>query len=1520
MRYPTWKNFEAKYSENPQGAFESLCRMLFRRRYGIEESLPYYYNNAGNETVPIEKGSEIVGFQAKYFSGETLDDSHTRQIKHSIERAHAHYPKQNKIIVYTNLLFGNPPEGKEKTARQKDVEDTAKANSMIIEWIMDANILDVVAQDELIYNLFFDLEVDLIHLDEYIKNANLLYSKTIKDSINYGGKELTIEREDIKSQLEGLLIQEKHVILQGEGGCGKSAVIKSYINHHPEVPVIWLSASQFDTDDVNTLFHLEKTFSLGQVRQYYADITKKIVVIDSAEKLLDLRNKMPLTLFIGSMQQDRWQMVFTARKSSVGRLSKLLTTSLELNTISVDVPLLSDESLENFLAGNSLAKPQDNNLYSRIHNLFYLARYTEVVAGSNLTLDAFRNRVWETKIRGEANYSFSQQEKREQCLLEMARRKLSTEGFYIKKADLDTDAIAALMLDDIVCYDNRKGYYFAHDIYQEWALDYQVSAIWEEKKDVEAFTQALGESLSSVNAFKRWYGKLIDEDSECAPLFINAVFNGTLTGEKWLTAVFAEILRSKTFANTFFNNYQEALTANDFQWGKYLLKILPVNCKEILTYVTYQGAQYPVMRPIGSGWNCVVDFIYTYHDVLATQEGRAINTILTDYPWIQNGDKQTLHKAGLLALQPHVEVAEIRKKGDDCFFEKKESACKLTAQYFSYIPAEIKNILDEVIINKWVSHLDPYYELCSFIVKAEGDTGLPLYILYPQEVLALMDLFWCEQEEDKKDEPWGNRSSHIDSEEAWGLSDRRLMLTYFPASGLQTCIGSMLVFHPQITLDFIIQFVDKCVNQYAKARWHGDIVEPLDLILPDGATVTKLGNQTLWNLYRGTSGMSAPHLLESIHMALEGYLLQSVKEKRTDEVKKYLQEIITHSQSLSLLSIVASLVVAYPDEFFDEAIIMTSNLQLLKYDLTRYTSEVHSGMIEFAFHGNQNMLTERKNSNALKHRKQHLETLLFNIQATYIGATNTEGQERLERAYKNVDSLKEQLELEPEDVKPLTKFIISRCDIRSMKQEAVDFNGAKGTLFTPHLDEEQKVMSDDTVKNSNAMMAGSLLRMWATYRAKGEFEKIKGNQYEDNPLKSLDVCRDILKQLETREGGLFLLPGDEFVPSTVCSVLIRDFEDQLTANDFDYCVGIVVNALEDVNHMVGNSLSEYDICLQVVGIIMNRRPQYVDRCKHILYIYASISQEVAGKRACDVVAEVIANQKLWDKHEAVMYALVWEYIENKAKSGEIEALLYEDAESLLCLLSVYPKSEKLKHIADVSLERVSHIWDLNDKRKNLYIGQRHSSSYMVARILLSASNEEIPRLLTYFTRYLNTDVHDTLLMSFIYRTLITNDYDRFWIVWYALYDTIIHQRDNHFHSEMLNNYMFNPVQFSHWGDDWFRIEEKDMDFFRRIAVDLGHLPIVLRNITHVSRTLAKNYFMDSLEIFNVIIENNPSFALKDYSQDTMTNLEAILRRELPNLNDKIKTDDILRKRLITVLDFMMTNGSSYASMIKSGLS
>ena len=1519
MRYPTWQNFEAKYSGNPQEAFESLCRMLFRKKYGIGETLPYFYNNAGNETVPIESNDDVVGFQAKYFSGETLEDSHTKQIKNSIEKAHSHYPKQNKIIVYTNLLFGNPLKGEEMTARQKDVEDTAKANAMSIEWIMGANILDLVAQDELIYNLFFNQEVDLIHLDEYIKNANKLYERSIKGAVYANGHELTIERGNEISQLEGFLENKKNVVLQGESGSGKSAIMKSYCGKHTDTPVIWLNAGQFDTDDVNALFHLEKSFTLGQVRQYYKECSQKLIIIDSAEKLLDIKNKMPLTLFVGSTMQDDWQFVFTVRKSGMEQLSKLLREMFEITTEALDVPALTDEVLDGFLKDNHIIKPSDDRLYELIHNLFYLARYMEIVSGEQLTVADYRNRVWEIKMRGADHYGFAQQEQRVQSLLEMAKRKFQTEGFYFKVDGLNAEAIGSLLQDDIICRDPQRGYCFAHDIYQEWAMDYLVDNIWDACQNADAFIKEIGSSLSSVNTFRRWFARAIDRNEACVTQFTDAMFEHKFD-EKCQTAILIEILRSKSYAKSFFAQYKDTLSENDFLWVIIVLKLLPVYAKDIQTFVTYKGAQYPVMCPVGSGWDSCVDFIFVHHKDLAPKAGKLINTILTDYPRLKDGDKLTLYKAGLLTLRPHQEVAEIRKKGESCFFEKEEQACKLVAEYFLYIHKEMQQILQDVIANRWVKHGAPYYELSTFIVKAKDESGLPLYVLHPQEILDLMDLFWCKQPEDEDDAPWGNKHSHLGTEEAWGLNDERLMLNYFPASAQQTCIGSMLVVQPKKTLDFIMRFVDKCANTYAKNMQCGDAVETIELVLPDRIKETKIGNQTLWNMYRGTSGIAVPHLLESIHMALEWYLLEASKEGRTEEVRMYLWDIIKQSQSLSLMSIVASVVVAYPDEFFDEAMVMTSNLQFLKYDLTRYTSEVNASMIEFAFHRHPSMLTERKNANSMRHRKQHLETLLFNIQATYLGATDEEGKARLQRAYQNVDSLKEQLESEPENEKTLTKFIISRCDVRAMEKKEVDVNGAMGILFTPNLDEKQKAMSDESVRSSNAMMAGSTLRMWASYRAKGDLEKVKGNLYEENPLKALDVCKDILKQLETHEGGLLLLPGDEYVPATACSVLIRDFADQLSVEDYDFCVNVVINSLENVGKMVGSGLSNYDICLQVLGDIMEQRPAYKERCLKILYSYVTIGQEVAGSRACDVVAETIAAHSLWDKYEPEMAKLVEQLINEKTGGGQAESLSYEDAETGLCLLSVYPTTDNLQHIADVCMERVSHIWDLNDKRKNLYVGLRFSSSNVVARIVLSAPKEEISRLLTFFTRYLNTDFHDTFLMSFVLRTMLTGDYERFWLVWYALYNTIIRERDNHFHDEMLNNYMFNPVQYSHWSDDWFRIEEKDMAFFHRIGTDLGKLPIVMRNIVHVSKTIGKSHFMASLEIINDIVVNNPGLQLKEYTQDTITNLESILRRELPNVGDKIKSDGVFRQRLINVLDFMIGCGSSYAPVIKSGLS
>ena len=146
MKYPSWKDFESKYPDYQEIAFEALARMLFRCRYELGDSLPYFKNHAGNETETIVVDGEEIGFQAKYFDNEI----NASLIEHSIKTAHNNHPSQSKMIVYTNLEFGNPRKrGETKTEKQKNIEQVAKDCNIQLEWMYGDNILDAVLKNEL---------------------------------------------------------------------------------------------------------------------------------------------------------------------------------------------------------------------------------------------------------------------------------------------------------------------------------------------------------------------------------------------------------------------------------------------------------------------------------------------------------------------------------------------------------------------------------------------------------------------------------------------------------------------------------------------------------------------------------------------------------------------------------------------------------------------------------------------------------------------------------------------------------------------------------------------------------------------------------------------------------------------------------------------------------------------------------------------------------------------------------------------------------------------------------------------------------------------------------------------------------------------------------------------------------------------------------------------------------------------------------------------------------------------------
>ena len=96
-------------------------------------------------------------------------------------------------------------------------------------------------------------------------------------------------------------------------------------------------------------------------------------------------------LLVDSLQEDGWSIVFTVRNSSLGGLQDLIQNFLRLDTEILPIERLNSFELDKLLAANHLERPSDENLYDRIHNLFYLARFAELAFGGDLSYHQYRS-------------------------------------------------------------------------------------------------------------------------------------------------------------------------------------------------------------------------------------------------------------------------------------------------------------------------------------------------------------------------------------------------------------------------------------------------------------------------------------------------------------------------------------------------------------------------------------------------------------------------------------------------------------------------------------------------------------------------------------------------------------------------------------------------------------------------------------------------------------------------------------------------------------------------------------------------------------------------------------------------------------------------------------------------------------------------------------------------------------------------------------------------------------------------
>lgn len=1517
MRHPSWNEFIGKYPDDPRGAMEALSRFLFRTRYGIGDSLPYFYNHPGIETAPVIVGNEVVGFQSKYFTGETIDDSQADELIKSIETARRHNATLTKIIVYTNSAFWFPKPNEDAIKRQNKVEKAAKDKSLALEWMFSDNILDMVGKNELAYDLFFNNQSNISHLPKSVAFFNESLFRNVSCEIQYGRKSIVLDRTAYVNRIQELLQKNRHILISGESGSGKSAIVKQFweqVKDDEETALLFLPASQLNVRSVNDIFRFDEDYTYVGFRDFYNGHMTKILVVDSAEKLLEQEGGIGAQLLLEGLAEREWQFVFTCKSNATQQLKERLS-DYAITFDNIVVENLAENEIKELAGVYGFPLPSNQKVLQQIRIPFYLARYCEVGDDGLSSIKALREKVWDKKVRGSVRGG--EQQRREECLFQIVKEQQQKGAFAVSPVGIDHAAASKLVDEDVLAEHPHRGYSVKHDLYVDWALDFSVERDFDTQTSCLSVLSDIPISLTYANAFNRWFNTIIDQDDSRVDAIVDNLTAGMIH-PKWDNYLLSSIGMSRQYASKFFAKYETALTSTDYALFNKFVDVLCVACLEVDQTITYKGEEYQLMRPVGSGWDEAVIFIDRHQEDYYMNHLGLVQKLLSTYSRKGNG-AYAMRQAGELSLKLYDEVAKTRRSGEDFWIEKPRPWSELICKYAFPIRDHLNSIFNEVAVNKWVKHTDPYAELMEYVLKeAEPLTIYTLCLCCYESVTALLPIFWLEHPEDEdNDRFYGSRHSGFDREYVFGLnSDYGLDMGYFPESAYQTPIYALLSAEHMINkqgmevLGQVIDLMNVCVETYSK-RTDTERLVRMEVALPDGKPHEIVVSQSLWNLYRGTPNVAMPNVLVSMHMAVETFLLELLHDGKEgaewDYVNNVVWQMLRRSNSVSFYAIAASLCVAYPVHFYDVLLFLCQDIRFISLDLTRCIHEHHATSIEFAYHRHPSMLEERKKSNKLPHRQRCLENALLSCQVAFDQNEDKESKEKLAEAFALVDRLRQQKDdRSAED--STYKYIIERIDYRSMKKEEVDLeNGQKGILIspqtTPEMEKERQELND-MMKDMRAMN----LRVWADKKFKSGGKDVPEYAFDKDAHAALDAIRAVEKQVRDKQGDMLLLPGDEYVQFIGSAILLMYYLEGLSSEERVECWNRIDEALSNPLAMASNSLSEVKICLAALPIAMTTMPENNDEYARILATYSTIKDENMNERLCDMMSWVISANDLWNKQPNTMEKAL-EMLRNTLTDGDYTLMDEYQADSVLCLLTY--KTDK-RDLGKICVEKLSRRWVKKGERYS-YESKSHEAQN-VAMYMLFAPIEEVSSLVAPYVPLVGQDDYDEPLMT---RLLICaaqyNKYDNFWIAWNAFYGRIAERRAWHYQDYVMNEYLLNPRFLMQDYDDWFHLEEKDIPFFERVTADWTGNPVVLFAFSRVFATIGKGLQLQAVGLFAHLISSHPK--LKDEKTTVVFYLEKIVKQVFANHSDNLKTDMKLKEDYISVLEFMRDNNSNVAQNI-----
>ena len=1565
---PNWNVFKAKFGDNPQSNFEWLCYILFCKEFNQVKGIFRYKNQSAIETDPIKVGEEIIGWQAKFY--ETSLSNHKKELIETLEKAKKYYPDITKIIFYTNQEWGQSkgkkPEGLieiEEKARELNVNVVFRTASFFESPF-------VCEENKIIAKHFFTFDKSIFDLIEEQQKHTENILKSIRVTFNFKNQEFEANRNDILEKLENA--DSQVIILSGAAGVGKTAIIKKYHNYlKGKIPFYVFKASEFN--NLRNLNEFFKNFDFYEFIEVHKNEQDKIIVIDSAEKLLDLNNIDPFQEFLQIILENKWKIIFTTRDNYVDILNTDFTEIYGILPENINIQNLSSEELIELSEKYKFNLPNDEKLFELIKNPFYLNEYLKNYK-ENEILDyvRFKNNLWNQIVS-------KSKPLREQCFLQIAFERANSGQFYITPY-CESSILDELSNSGILGYESPHGYFITHDIYEEWALEKIIEREFLRSTSAEDFLNSIGESLPIRRSLRNWLSEKLLLDDENIKQFIENVLTLNIP-DFWKDEILISILLSD-YAESFFETFKTDLLKNNQALLKKLTFFLRLACKEVdndflkqigVKNVNIFSLKYVLTKPKGKGWESLIKFVLNNLETIGIENISFILPVI--YDWNTKFKKgKTTRYASLLALKYYQWIIK-----EDVYIHDNEVKSKLLQTILygtSEIKNELKEIFEDILKNKWKYHRDPYYDLVKMIIvpRAEnGFAGIEVAKALPEYVLKLSNLFWTYTP--KKDNPFYSSSS-IGIEKYFNLE--KTHSDYFPSSTYQTPIYWLLQFSPKETIDFILEFTNKSVSYYANSDFDPS-VKKVEVYYDDGTSTEQFISHCLWNMYRGTSSPVSPYLLQSIHMALEKYFLEVGKEIDSKTLEKRLIYLLKNSESASISAVVTSIVLAYPDKTFNVAKILFKTKEFIFQDKTRAILEYETKSLYSIGYGlnytHKFYQDERIKTCDDKHRKWSLEELFLYYQTFRSeDISENEAKRRQQDLWKILDCYYSQLpdkDKETEEDKTW-KLFLARMDRRKMKVTTKIVDKKIAIQFEPEIEPELKEYSEKSLAKSKEFMKHGSLKLWASYKIKNDEKYKEYKQYEENPKFAFKEVKEIINELKNDKSYEFQL-FNRPIPAEVCSTLVKFYTNELSKEEKEFCKDIILEFASlslrtDYQYQISDGVES---TISVLPILFKEFPKEKRTIKTILLLTLFDPHSI-GMYAEFADFPIRAIKELFSISFEDAQSLLFGYLYLKPKYESLRNyLLQENYKKGVYQLEEYKVIKKFIEIYKSYIERVINnkitYEDINEiEELDLYILERAFQlipegttdkvqkeiakriiNAFVAKILsddsenridykvkhkflqkytyfvLNLPQEEIHEYLKPFNNNFNTsETIADLFEKFIYAEDVLNKYDNFWTIWESFKEKVFELcekfGEKHWYvDKIVRSYLFATVLWNENAKGWHSLKISNKIFFKEISQKIGHCPSTLYALAKLLNGVGSLYIDDGIIWIANIIENNKN--ISKLETNTIFYLESLVRKFIYKNRENIRKRKDLKEKILIILDFLVKEGSVVGYMLRESI-